>query len=96
MLSEVALAHARCRGKPSFLPILEQIGSFGVEQLSEEPPVTEAQPTTTAETTTTTPSTTSEATTTAPVTDSPVKQAPFAIYRPSAVVSNSSINFYLI
>lgn len=99
MLSEVALAYARCRGKPSFLPILEQIGSFNLEQASEEPQVTQTEsltepltdPPTDPPTTTTTTSTTS---TTTPTPDTSVKQVPYAVYRPPAVVSNLSENCY--
>uniref|UniRef100_A0A0P6DJ49 Uncharacterized protein n=2 Tax=Daphnia magna TaxID=35525 RepID=A0A0P6DJ49_9CRUS len=86
MLSEVALAYARCRGKPSFLPILEQIGSFNLEQASEEPQVTQTEsltePLTDPPTTTTTTSATS---TTTPTPDTSVKQVPYAVYRPPAV-----------
>ena len=88
MLSEVALAFARCRGKPSFLPILEQLGTFSVEQVPELEPemVTEIMSTTTSPPL---PPTTA--------TNSPVKELPLVVFqKPVApqVVRNNSQQFF--
>ncbi len=83
MLSEVALAFARCRGKPSFLPILEQLGTFNAEQIPEIEPemVTEII------------STTTSPPPPPPTSNSPVKEVPLVVFqKPVApqVVSNNS------
>jgi hypothetical protein len=80
MLSEVALAFARCRGKPSFLPILEQLGTFNAEQIPEIEPemVTEIISTTTSP---------------PPTSNSPVKEVPLVVFQkpvaPQVVRNNS-------
>ena len=72
MISEVALAFARCRGKPSFLPILEQnFGSFNGELVPEVEP--EPEMSTEIVATSTTPPTTT--------TNSPVKQVPLVVFQ---------------
>ncbi|XP_046643037.1 uncharacterized protein LOC124328337 [Daphnia pulicaria] len=71
MLSEVALAFARCRGKPSFLPILEQLGTFNAEQIPEIEPemVTEII------------STTTSPPPPPPTSNSPVKEVPLVVFQ---------------
>ena len=72
MISEVALAFARCRGKPSFLPILEQnFGTFNGELVPEVEP--EPEMSTEIVASSTTPPTTT--------TNSPVKQVPLVVFQ---------------
>lgn len=74
MINEVALAFARCRGKPSFLPILEQLGSFNAELVPEVEPEPEMSTETIITTSTTPPPPTT-------TTISPVKQVPLVVFQ---------------